>query len=95
MAVEGREADIGDWRPPPWPEDFGERLELLMRMAGLTPEDLADELGVTVRTVRKWLRGGMPAGPNFWGIIMLARGVPGGYDLIMRGGSGQEAESEA
>ena len=47
-----------------------------------------------MRTVRKWLRGGVPSGANFWGIIVLARGVPCGYDLIMYGGSGSDGEAE-
>ena len=35
------------------------------------------------RTVQKWLRGGKPSGGSYWGIMQLARGVPGGFELML------------
>ena len=62
MAVEGREFNIEEYQPPGWPEDFGQRLERLMKMAELSRQDLAELFGVTELTVQKWLMGGKPPG---------------------------------
>ena len=91
MAVEGHKGSI---RERLWPDDFGERLERLMEMAGLSRQELAQGLGVTERTVEKWLKGGMPTGANYWGIAELARRVPGGMDLILFGQAGPEGEAK-
>ncbi len=91
MAVEGRKGSIRDRL---WPDDFGERLERLMEMAGLSRQELAQGMGVTERTVQKWLDGGMPTGANFWGIAELARRVPGGMELILHGKAGADGEAE-
>ena len=84
MAVEGREGSTGKQQRPPFPEDFGERLERLLKMAEL--------LGVTELTVRRWLRGGVPKGFNYMGIMQLARGVPGGFNLMLYGDPESEGE---
>ena len=94
MAVEGREGSTRKQRRPPFPEDFGERLERLMKMAELSRRDLAELFGVTERTVQKWLRGGVPSGGSYWGIMQLARGVPGGFELMLYGDAGSEGEGE-
>ena len=93
MTLERREVSIEDWSPPSWPEDFGERVGRLLKMADLSRQDLAEFVGVTERTVQKWLDGGMPAGPSFLGIITLARTIPGGYELIMYGEAGSGGET--
>ncbi len=49
---------------------------------------------MTGRTVQKWLRGGCPREPTFWGIMELARGVPGGYELMLCGEDGSDGESQ-
>ena len=86
MAVEGREGSIEEFRPPGWPEDFPQRLERLLEMAGLSRQDLARFLGVTERTVQTWLGGrGRPRGGNFYAIVQLSRGVPGGFELMIYG----------
>ncbi len=36
--------------------DFGERLERLLKMAELSPQDLAELFGVTEPTERRWLK---------------------------------------
>ena len=70
-------------RPPPFPEDFGERLERLKELSGLSWGEFAERLSVTQRGLSKWRRGGPPSGAYFWAIIKLAREIPGGYDLMM------------
>ena len=94
MAVEGREEGAEEYRPPPWPEDFGERLERLMAMAGLSRQDLARLFGVTERTVQKWLGGGKPSGGSYWGIMTLARRIPGGFELMLYGDAGPVGGTE-
>ena len=81
MATNERSRTL-DLRPPPFPEDFGERLEGLKEMVGVSWGEFAERVGVTERGMLKWRRGGPPSGAYFWAIIELARGVPGGYDLM-------------
>ena len=92
MAVEGREGSTRKQRRPPFPEDFGERLERLLKMAELSPQELAELLGVTEPTVRRWLRGGEPKGFNYLAIMTLARDVPGGLNLMLHGDPESEGE---
>ena len=75
-------------RPPPFPEDFGERLERLKELVGVSWHEFAELLGVTERGLLKWRRGGPPSGAYFWAIMELARDVPGGYELIRYGDDG-------
>lgn len=75
--------------PPPFPEDFGERLEGLKEMIGVSLGEFAELLGVTERGLFKWRRGGPPSGAYLWSIIELARGVPGGLELILDGDDGE------
>ena len=84
MAIEERNRTL-DYRPPPWPEDFGERLEGLKERAGLSWVEMAELLGVTDRGALKWRRGGRPSAANLLAIMELARGVPGGYELMLYG----------
>ena len=89
MATNERSRTL-DLRPPPFPEDFGERLEGLKDLSGLSWGEFAERVGVTERGMLKWRRGGPPSGAYLWSIIELARDVPGGYDLIMYGDDGTE-----
>ena len=89
MATNERSRTL-DLRPPPFPEDFGERLEGLKEMVGVSWGEFAERVGVTERGMLKWRRGGPPSGAYLWSIIELARDVPGGYDLIMYGDDGTE-----
>ena len=89
MATE-RQIRMGDYRPPPWPEDFPQRLERLKEMAGISWKRMAELVGVTDRGALKWRRGGRPSAANFRAIIELAREIPGGYDLMMDGDEGTE-----
>ena len=95
MAVEGREFNIEEYEPPGWPEDFPQRLERLLEMADLTRGDLARFLGVTERTVQKWLTGGgRPKGGSYYGIVQLSRAVPGGFELMLYGKAGADGEAK-
>ena len=89
MATDERNRTL-DLRPPPFPEDFGERLEGLKDLSGLSWGEFAERLGVTQRGLAKWRRGGPPSGAYLWAIIELARELPGGYDLMMYGDDGTE-----
>ena len=48
MATDGRNRTL-DLRPPPFPKDFGQRLEGLKDMTGLSWGEFAELLGVTER----------------------------------------------
>ena len=86
MADEGRAVDLENWRPPPWPEDFPQRLERLLEMTDMSRRDLAKFLRVTERTVQRWLAGGgRPKGGSYYTILQLSRSVPGGFDLMLYG----------
>ena len=76
--------------PPPFPEDFGERLEGLKEMVGVSWGEFAGLVGVTQRGLLKWRRGGPPSGAYLWSIIELARDVPGGFELILDGDGTEE-----
>ena len=89
MVIEERNW-IKGYRPPPWPEDFGERLEGLKKLTGLSWREMAELLGVTDRGALKWRKGGKPSAANFLAIMELARGVPGGYELMLYGVDGAE-----
>ena len=80
-------------RPPPFPEDFGKRLERLKELSGLSWGEFAERLSVTQRGLAKWRNGGPPSGAYFWAIIDLAREVPGGYDLILDDDDGAEDDA--
>ena len=58
MATEERNR-IEEYRPPLFPDDFGERLE---ELSGLSWRKFAELLGVTQRGLLKWRRGGPPSG---------------------------------
>ena len=77
-------------RPPPFPEDFGERLEGLKELSGLSWGAFAERLSVTQRGLAKWRNGGPPSGAYFWAILELAREVPGGFELMLDGDAGAE-----
>ena len=76
--------------PPPFPGDFGERLEGLKEMVGVSWGEFAGLVGVTQRGMLKWRRGGPPSGAYLWSVIELARDVPGGLELILDGDGTEE-----
>ncbi len=80
---------LEDYRPPPWPEDFGRRLEGLKVLAGVKWREMAGLLGVTDRAILLWRRGERrPSGANILAITELARNIPGGIDLLCQGDAG-------
>jgi len=76
---------IEEYRPPPWPEDFPQRLERLKEMAGVSWKRMAELVGVTDRGALKWRRGGRPSAVHYLAIMELARDIPGGYALMTDG----------
>ncbi len=80
---------LEDFRPTPWPEDFGRRLEGLKMLAGVNWQEMAGLLGVTDRAILLWRRGERrPSGANILAIMELARSIPGGVDLLCQGDAG-------
>ena len=94
MTTEGSNL-MGDYRPPPWPQDFERRLEGLKRLTGLRWGELARRLGVTDRAVLLWRKGHRrPSRTSYLAIMALARDLPGGYDL-MTGDGDEDAKDDA
>ena len=59
---------LADFRPAPWPEDFGRRLEGLKVLAGVNWQEMGRLLGVTDRAILLWRRGERrPSGANILG----------------------------
>ena len=94
MAVEGREGSGEERGRSLWPEDFGERLERFMEMAGLSRRELAERLGVTEGAVGDWLEGAEPTGGNVYAMLQLSRGVPGGFEMLLHGHAHDEGDAE-
>ena len=80
---------LADFRPAPWPEDFGRRLEGLKVLAGVKWQEMARLLGVTDRAILLWRRGERrPSGANILAITELARSIPGGIEVLCQGDAG-------
>ncbi len=58
--------------PEPFPEDFGQRLERFVELAGLSREDFAERLGVDYDRVMEWFNGAVLTGGEVWHIMRLA-----------------------
>ena len=67
-----------DSHPELFPKDFGERLERLREIAGLSWEEFAERLSVGDDRVMEWRKGSIPSGEEVWHIMHLASTVPGG-----------------
>ncbi len=89
MTTEARKRTLNH-RTPPFPEEFGERLEGLKVLSGLSWGEFAERLSVTQRGLAKWRKGGPPSGAYFWAILKLASEIPGGEDLILDGNAGED-----
>ena len=69
--------------PELFPKDFGERLERLTELAGLSWEEFAQRLGVEDDRVTEWRNGTIPTGREVWHIMRLAWLVPSGIDVML------------
>ena len=68
---------VEDSYPELFPKDFGERLELLRELAGLSWEEFAERLSADDDRVMEWRKGSVPS-RGVWHIMHLASTVPGG-----------------
>ena len=69
--------------PDLFPKDFGQRLERLTEIAGLSWREFADRLGIDEGRVMEWRRGAIPTGGEVWHIMHLAVSLPGGMELML------------
>ena len=65
------------------PSDFGERLTVIKRRAGLTWEEMAEALGVDDRQLLRWRRGSCPSGGSMLSLFRLAAQLPGGLNELL------------
>ncbi len=66
------------------PEDFGERLEQLKELSGLSWRGMAKALGVDPKQLRMWRRKGVePCGGAMLSIARFASGIPGGMEILL------------
>ena len=72
-----------DSHPELFPKDFGERLERLRELAGLSWEEFAERLGVADDRVMELRKGSIPSGGEVWHIMHLASTVPGGVEVML------------
>ena len=80
--MDGREREDGSY-PELFPEDFGERLERLIELAGLSREEFAQRLGIEHDRVIEWFNGAILSGGEVWHVARLAWSVPGGLEVIV------------
>ena len=69
--------------PELFPEDFGERLERLIELAGLSREEFAERLGIDYDRVAEWFEGAVLTGGEVWHVARLAWSIPGGLEIIV------------
>ena len=67
-----------DSHPEPFPKDFGERLERLRELAGLSRGEFAERLGVDGDRVMEWRKGSIPPGERCGASCVRRRRFPGG-----------------
>ncbi len=80
---------LADFRPTPWPEDFGRRLERLKALTGLKWKEFAPLLGVSERAMLLWRRGERrPSGANILALTELAHIIPGGIEALCQDDAG-------
>ena len=80
--MDGREREEGCY-PELFPEDFWERLERLVELAGLSREEFAERLGIEYDRVVEWFDGAILTGGDVWHVARLAWSVPGGLEIIV------------
>ena len=77
-----KEQDEGSY-PELFPEDFAERLERLIELAGLSRGEFAQRLGIEYDRVAEWFEGAILTGGEVWHVARLAWSIPGGLDIIV------------
>ena len=77
-----------------FPKDFGDRLERLIELAGLSLEEFARTLGAGHDRVTEWREGTIPTGGEVWSIMCLARSVPGGFEIMLPKAAGSDQGEE-
>ena len=78
-----KEQEEGSYREPSFPEDFDERLERLIELAGLSREEFAERLGIDYDRVAEWFEGAELTGGEVWHVARLAWSIPGGLEIIV------------
>ena len=77
---------LEDFRVPPWPEDFGRRLEGLKALSGLKWQEIAQLLGVSGRAILLWRKGERkPSGANILAITEFAPQHPRRHRALVPG----------
>ena len=74
---------IEDSYPELFPKDFGERLERLMELAGLSWEEFAERLSADDDRVMEWREGSVPSGGEVWHIMHLVSTAPRGIEVML------------
>lgn len=72
-----------DFHPESFPEDFGERLERFIELAGLSWEEFAGRLGIDADRVMECREGAVPTGGEVLPIMRVAWSVPGGIEVML------------
>ena len=78
-----KEQKEGSYPEPSFPEDFDERLERLIELAGLSREEFAERLSIDYDRVAEWFEGAELTGGEVWHVARLAWSIPGGLEIIV------------
>ena len=78
-----KKQEEGSYPGPAFPEDFAERLERLIELAGLSREEFAQRLGIEYDRVAEWFEGAELTGGEVWYVARLAWSIPGGLEIIV------------
>ena len=74
-----------------FPKDFGDRLERLIELAGLSAGGVRPgTLAIGLDRVTEWREGTIPTGGEVWSIVSLAQSVPGGFEIMLPQAAGSD-----
>ena len=71
----GRQQRVYRIEPPPFPEDFPERLERFKEASGMSWRELARRLRIDIRLINRWRNGTRPDSANLMALFSLAAGL--------------------